>query len=290
MRTFIWLLVLAGFLAAQSFEARQRSLVFSAQDIADAAGGYSPEKIATYIFKRDIDEVATALKQSGVNVRIMRTTLYYADSRIRVNTSENGQKVSHILWMGQGKKWIYTIYWDKKEYMKMDWDKMQKMAGQMSDALSAQMEKMGPMLKNLPPEARARMEKMFGHKKKKDFKPVKGSGRRSYAGMSCREYLVQTEDERMQYWITTENSYVRKAFETVSKMMTAISREERNPWEAIPAGWPVFQKKVSSDYINMEELLSLEKKPLDDSLFLPPAGFKEKKMDMILDNSFEKMN
>ncbi len=290
MRIFILLLLLAGLLAAQSFEARQRSLSFSPRDIAAVAGGDSPEKVAGFIFNKEIDEVAALLKQNGFDAEIQHTTLFYADSKIRVNTSVDGQKLSHILWMGEGKKWVYTIYWAQKEYMKMDWEKMRKMAAHVSDALSAQMEKMGPMLEKMPPEARARMEKMLGKKNKKDIKPVEGSGRRNYAGMSCREYLAQTEDSRMQYWVTTEKPYVREAFETVSRMMSAMSREEQNPWEDIPAGWPVAQNKVRGDYVNMEELISLENKTLDDSYFLPPAGFKEKKMDMIFDGSFEKMH
>ncbi len=290
MKICMMMFLSAGLLWGQSFVGTQKSLSFSPKLISGEAGGVSADKVAAWVFNRDIEAVAALLQKKKPDIKVRENTLYYSNNKIRVNTTENGRKASHILWMGKGKKWVYTILWDSREYMKMDWDKMQKMAARMSDALSAQMEKMGPMLKNLPPEARARMEKMFGKKTKKAVKPVKANGRRTVAGMSCVEYRARTDEKRMQYWITMEKPFVRKAFEDISKMMTAISREEDNPWSDLPEGWPVAQTAVSDDEVRMEEVTSVENKDLDESMFQPPAGFKEKKMNMIFDNSFEKMN
>ncbi len=290
MKIGMMIFLSAGLLWGQSFVGTQKSLSFSPEWVSGEAGGVSADKVAAWVFNRDIETVAALLQKKNRDIKVRENTLYYSNNKIRVNTTDNGRRASHILWMGEGKKWVYTILWDTREYMKMDWDKMQKMAARMSDALSAQMEKMGPMLKNLPPEARARMEKMFGKKTKKVVAPVKANGRRTVAGLSCVEYRARTDEKRMQYWITMEKPFVRKAFEDISKMMTALSREEDNPWASLPSGWPAAQTTVSADEVRMQELISVENKTLDENQFLPPAGFKEKKMDMIFDNSFEKMD
>lgn len=246
------------------------------------------QKMADYFFKMDYDEIVKLVKSKGLDADIDETTMHISDKKMRADMMQDGKKLSYI--MNFETNMVYTIMWDKKEYMEMNLDQMRQMQQQAMSQMSEQMEKMKGMMDQLPPEAKAAMEKMYG---KKEQKPpvVKPTGKTSTInGFNCKEYIVSWEDRIAQYWITTKYSDLRNIFEEFATSMPDMEDDDTAVWESIVEGWPVRDSDVSFDPMgmggsyNINEIYELQKADHDADTFNPPAGFKKKTMqDMMRD-------
>ena len=164
----------------------------------------------------------------------------------------------------------------------MDLDELRAMKEKMEQNMAAQMESMKGMMQNLPPEARAAMEQMSSEKEKAPSE-VKATGKsKTINGFPCKEYRAISNDEQEQAWVTSNNPAVKAAFYEIANAMP-MDDETDKKWE-IADGWPVQNSHIRArqGYVegsfSISETYSLEEVTHKAGTFDPPAGFKKRTM------------
>jgi len=191
---------------------------------------------------------------------------------------------------------------DKKErsYMRMNRDTFDKIKEQM-DKARKQME---AQMANMPPQQRDMIKKMMGDKLNMFTKPktrttkfVETGRSDKAAGYSCKitEYFVDNK-KKTEFCITPQEkikgaqdiyqamknmaTMFKELYESLSQSFPMIS--ESNPFSEIDkqGGYPlIITQFESGSKTERNELKSIESKSFNKSFFLPPKGFKEKKME-----------
>jgi hypothetical protein len=278
-----------SFLSAQSYKGKQRGIQLDS-DAMMQLFDQEPDlqKMAGFFFKMDYDQVEKLVKSKGLEADMEETTIYFDTKKMRADMTQDGEKFSYM--MNFETNMMYTVMWDKKEYMEMDIDQMRQIQKQAMSQMDQQMEKMKGMMDQMPPEARAAMEKMYG-KKDKNPPQVKPTGKTAKInGFNCKEYHIIWEDKISQYWITTDYNELRKTFEEFATSVPEMEDNDKAVWEQIGEGWPARDAEVSLDPMGMgasysiNEFYALEKTTHDAGTFTPPSGFKKKSMqEMMMD-------
>lgn len=246
------------------------------------------QKMADFFFKMNYKEIIKQVKSKGLDAETEETTMYISNKKMRADMIQEGQKLSYIL--NFESNMMYTIMWDKKEYMEINIDQMRQMQKQAMSQMSQQMESMKGMMDQMPPEARAAMEKMYGQKKQTPPQ-VKNTGKTATInGFKCIEYIITEENKISQFWITTEYKDLRNIFEEFAKTMPEMQDEDQAIWNEIKEGWPASDAEVSFDAMGMggsysiNEVYSIEKTSHPSDTFTPPSGFKKKSMQEMMMN------
>lgn len=107
-------------------------------------------------------------------------------------------------------------------------------------------------------------------------------------GQSCRAYeVVEENGDIVLGWVTTVRPGLRAALDNFMARMQALSSDEEDAerdagdllWEK---GLPVRIQRLSftggPPSYDIEDILSLEQRPVPASLFAPPAGYTQKSM------------
>lgn len=224
--------------------------------------------------------------QTAASQKTRESTTYLQGKRIRTETE------GHIWVLDFEKGMLITINPTAKTYTEMslkDLKEAQKQAMEWMSGLRAQMEE---KMKTMPPESKAAMQKkldsipaeMFGEEKPAKI-TVKATGKKeTINGFACNEYEVY-EDGNLatQYWLAPSVS--TKAFDEYQKELSEwlegmgpLGANRLREWEHIrDHGFPIkvtrvkpIVGKVSFD----REILGVEEKSLDDSIFQPPKDYK----------------
>ncbi|RMH60749.1 MAG: DUF4412 domain-containing protein [Calditrichaeota bacterium] len=283
---FFLLIVGTGLIWAQSFELIQNSLTIKSEAFQHEAGGSTPEKIMAYLADRSLDDVRANLAHSQNGAPVSKQIIRFIPGKFRMDMTEKGEKLSYLMHYDGASARAYVVRWGARQYMTIDMNKMKQMQARMKSALAGRSEQMKAMMKNLPPESRAQMEKMLGMRKESP-PVVKKTGRdRNINGFHCVEYRIKEDNKLEQYWITEEKPFVRKAFEQLIRLFSALDRKKDLVMEQIPSGWPVVNKQVGQGFVTLSEITSVTQKSFSETDFNPPAGFKEQNMDMLMNNPF----
>lgn len=214
------------------------------------------------------------------------STTYLQGKRIRTETE------GHVWVLDFEKGLLMTINPTDKTYMEMslkDLKEKQKEAMEWMSGLRAQMEE---NMKTMSPESKAAMQKkldalpagMFGEEAPAKI-TVKATGKKeTINGFACTEYEVyENGDLTTRYWLAPSVS--TKAFDAYQKELSEwlegmgpLGANRLREWEHIrDQGFPikVTQVKPSAGKISFDrEVLGVEEKSLDESLFQPPKDFK----------------
>ena len=214
------------------------------------------------------------------------STTYLQGKRIRTETE------GRIWVLDFEKGMLITINPTDKTYTEMslkDLKEAQKQAMEWMSDLRAQMEE---KMKTMPPESKAAMQKkldalpagMFGEEKPAKI-TVKATGKKeTINGFACKEYEVYEDgDLTTQYWLAPSVS--TKAFDAYQKELSQwlegmgpLGANRLREWEHIrDHGFPikVTRVKPSAGKVSFDrEILGVEEKSLDESLFQPPKDYK----------------
>ncbi len=102
---------------------------------------------------------------------------------------------------------------------------------------------------------------------------------RTINGIRCRGYRSKDETGTVAMaWLTTELEDLKASFARLAQLSESMSEEEDDaPVDRVlQYGFPVLTVSLEGDWeyeLSIAELVSIERTPLSDDLFQPPAGF-----------------
>ncbi len=224
--------------------------------------------------------------QTTASQKTRDSTTYLQGKRIRTETEER-------VWVLDFEKgMLITINPTAKTYTEMSLEDLKEAQKQAMDWMSGLRAQMEEKMKTMPPESKAAMQKkldsmpagMFGEEKPGKI-TVKATGKKeTINGFACEEYEVY-EDGNLttQYWLAPSVS--TKAFDEYQKELSKwlegmgpLGANRLREWEYIrDHGFPikVTRVKPSVGKVSFDrEILGVEEKSLDESIFQPPKDYK----------------
>jgi hypothetical protein len=214
---------------------------------------------------------------------------------------ENQGNENSIAIFDTDKKEMLMIDQKERSYMRMDKTSFDKIKQQL-DKARKQME---AQMANMPPQQREMIQKMMGDKlnmfstpKANKTKFVETGRTDKAAGYTCKvtEYFVN-DKKKTEFCVTPQSEIkgakdIYQAMKNMSAMFNELYQSlsqsfpmisQTNPFSEIEklGGYPLIITDFDSGAANeRNELRSLESRSFNKSLFLPPKGFREKKMEM----------
>lgn len=287
--TIFFLTVSLGF--SQSYLGKQKSFDLGTDEMMRIYTGEPDlQKMAAYFFGLGFEKVLKEAKAKGIKTALEEGTIYIDGKKVRFDLTEDGMKQSHIMNFESRK--MYSVMWDKKEYIEMDLDEIQAMQKNVQKTMTSQMEQMKDVMDKLPPEAKAKMAEYYGASKSSPAQVEATGKKETINGFKCSEYIVTKDNKSEQIWATSDYADVREAFKEFEESMPDMKGGDNSVWEKIN-GWPVRQTEVEANKMTMQggykfsEVHSLEKTTHKADTFIPPKNFKRKSMsDMMKDNNF----
>lgn len=184
-------------------------------------------------------------------------TLYVKNGKLKIELQQEDEPMAII--MDFKNRAIYTIYPNKKKYMVMTLDEIEKKAKQARDM----MREMGLDMPKSTSEVKSKIKKTG---KKKNIN-----------GFMCEQYIETKGNKTSEYWITRKISFkdVFGDYTDILKSLDAMGGEETDTSPELYNidGFPILSITKSENQTEKEEVLKIEKKKLDDSLFTIPAGY-----------------
>jgi hypothetical protein len=225
------------------------------------------------------------------------TMISVEGSKLRIEQQGNENSIAIF---DTAKKEMLMIDLQDRSYRRMNKANFDKIKQKMDDARKQIEEKMA----NMPPEQRDMIKNMMGNKlnmfaqsKPKETEFVETKRTDKAAGYSCNitEYFVNGQ-KKTEFCVTSQEKIkgaddIYRAMQNMSLMFKEIFESlsesfpmmaESNPFSEIEklGGYPLIITDFGSSSNNQRnELKSIDTKSFDKSFFLPPEGFKEKKMD-----------
>jgi hypothetical protein len=204
-------------------------------------------------------------------------TDYFARTKIRIAT-ENGDVITDT---AAGR--IVTIDHKRREYSEMTMAEMEAALKKGSDQLSGARAKQEEALQKMPPEMRARMEKMMGGMGGAMAVSVtRGAGTRRIAGYACEQYVVSLGPVKTDVWTTTALQPSIDPGEML-RLQSALSPAARSLGNAMEEMKKVRGFTLASHTTmslmgrateSTKEATEVKTGPIPDSAFAIPAGYK----------------
>ena len=203
---------------------------------------------------------------------------------MRMDANMMGEKASFIVNLET--RIAYNILYSQQTYIEMNLDELKVMKEQMQQNMATQMQSMQGMMENLPPEAKAAMEEMYGNKKKADPIIEETGETRTINGFPCKEYRVLNNNEQEQAWVTSKYPKIKAAFYEIFNAMPTDEEESKKLEQA--DGWPVQTShiKAKQGYVeasfSINEIYSIKEVKHKPGTFDPPQGFKKRTMQEMM--------
>ena len=239
-------------------------------------GGKAPDQTQTLALT---PEQLTASKDAGAQVH--ESTVYVSGTKVRMDTPLDKNKDSYAI-VDTDKNVTWFVVPGEKRYI--EWSEADAKA--MGEKM-AQVEKMmRERMATLPPEQKEQVEAMLKNMRggaDSDAPPpkpdVKATGAtQTVNGMQTAAYEVKAGNETLVGWVTQEqpelNKMLRTVQERMEKMTPASMRGRQSARTALgEKGFPVRVQTLDSGYYRVEEVLTIEKKPVSADLFVVPKDF-----------------
>ena len=228
----------------------------------------------------------------GPNKPKSKMTIYLDAGKLRVETQDAENK--GVMIFDAGKQVMWMINSNDNTYREMDKAQIDAMGQQMSKA----MEQMQAQMANMPPQQRAMMEEMMkknmggmmGGASAKPTISLKELGSEKVRSYDTTHYEMLTNGERTQeIWAAPYDQAKLspadfKTFQDMSKFFEGITRNVPRGSYSFSAmeqlkGFPVKTVQYSGGKPSHEwEMVSVDQKSIDGSLFTLPAGAKKMEM------------
>jgi hypothetical protein len=232
----------------------------------------------------------TMVVKRGAGAAAAKSTITLDNDRVRVEGQGNGPREGNIIMDGRARKMV-MINVSEKSYTELTEADMKKMGAQIA-AMRAQA---AEQMKNLPPEQRKKMEAMMGNMGTPDGKmpkvELKAMGqKKTVNGFACDMYRVSRdgvakEEDCIAPWgpkVLQKSDFenFRKFAEEMAKSMgvTGTQNDMFQQYDKFP-GIPVSRHMLDGG--EDEEIESIKRGSVAESLFTVPAGYTKKEMPMM---------
>jgi hypothetical protein len=225
-------------------------------------------------------EQLSSAKDAGAQMH--ESTVYVSGNKVRMETPLEKNKDGYAI-VDTDKNVTWFVVPSEKRYI--EWSEADAKA--MGEKM-AQVEKMmKERMASLPPEQReqvaAMLKNMRGGVDPDDPSPpkleVKATGAtQTVNGMPAAAYEVKSGNETLLGWVTQEQPELNKMLRTVQqrmeKMTPASMRGRQSARTALgEKGFPVRVQTIDPGYYRIEEVVSIEKKPVSADLFVVPQDY-----------------
>jgi len=237
---------------------------------------------ANFFLNLDLNQLKAKAKEIAEEPETDKFTLYIQGQMLRMDSPDAISGFTVIIRKDLGM--MYFINRAKNTVVEMSMAEMKKMAEgaqQMASEMQKNMPDMEAMLKNLPPEKRAEIEKALkaqgqqmpssGGEKSKPS--LTSTGRtKTINQFACAEYRATQDDETTAIWASSANPRMAKLFHEFSKEFknSLGVKGEDSPEELLPPDkFPVLTLTYSGTELSTTEITSVKETSI------PLATFEE---------------
>lgn len=250
-----------------------RSVAVERDALAKVNGGKAPDAEQTLAIMPD-----KLLAAKDADPQVFESYMYVSGPKVRMDAPlEKGKEGYAIIDTEKNTTWFVVP--SEKRYIEWSEADAKAMGDKMAQLEKMMKERMG----SLPPEQRAQAEailkNMKGAGESGPKVDVKATGRtQTVNGMKVVGYEVKTDDETLVGWVTQDEPELSKMLRTVQERMEKMTPPAMRGRQAARTsltekGFPVMVQTLAPDHYRVEEITSVEKKPVAADLFVIPKDY-----------------
>lgn len=270
-------LVLAVPMAAAGFEGtvKMRTVEVDRSQLGKVTGGTEPD--AQQIMQITGEQLLGA-KDAGVQER--DSTIYVAGSKVRMDAPAQKGKGGFVI-VDTSKDTTLIVMPSEKRYMEMTAADVKEMGDKMGQMVKMMKDRMA----QVPPEQRAQVEamlkKMTDAEASAEAPPVepKPLGKtQTIDGMEATAYEAKSGDETMIMWVSQAQPELAKALLAVQERIQQLAPPQMRRHQATVSsmaakGFPVLTQVLTPQKYRVEQMVTIDQKPVEASLFSVPADY-----------------
>jgi hypothetical protein len=269
-------LILMAPAGARAFEGslKLRTIAVERSQLGKVTGGKTPDAEQTFAITPD-----KVLAAKDADAQMRESMVYVSGAKVRMDAPLDKNKEGYAI-IDTEKNTTWFVVPSEKRYIEWSEADAKAMGEKMVEVEKMMKERMS----SLPPEQRAQVEAMLKKMKAPEdgaAEPinVKPTGKtQTVNGMSAAGYEVKTGDEMMIGWVTQDQPELAKMLRTVQQRMEQMTppslRGRQTARTALSQkGFPVMVQTLDTDHYRVEEVVSVDKKPVSPDLFALPKDF-----------------
>jgi hypothetical protein len=238
------------------------------------------------------DGILLVQKETGSS-GVRTNQIQIEKDRMRIENSGSGERQAFVF--NGAKQVLWIINFDKKTYNEMTKEEIDRLGGQMTDAMATMKAQMEERMKNMPPEQRQRMEEMMRGRMpgggampslaKTDYRKV---GTERVGKWTCDKYEgyqnnqkkseVCTVDPKDLGFTASDFEVTRQLAEFFKKLMPqnadqmfSIGKSEDQGFSGVPVKRVVYMGQQQT----VSEVTDVRRESFPASTFEVPSGFQK---------------
>jgi hypothetical protein len=251
-----------------------RSVAVERDELGKVTGGKTPDAEQTLAIMPD-----KLLAAKDANPQVFESYMYVSGPKVRMDAPlEKGKDGYAIIDTEKNTTWFVVP--SEKRYIEWSEADAKAMGDKMAQLEKMMKERMG----SLPPEQRAQAEAILKNMQGTSGAAapkidVKATGKtQTVNGMQAVGYEVKTNDETLIGWVTKDEPELSKMLRTVQERMEKMTPPAMRGRQAARTsltekGFPVMVQTLAADHYRVEEITSVEKKPVSADLFIVPKDY-----------------
>jgi hypothetical protein len=253
-----------------------RTISIERAQLAKVNGGAAPDPAqALAIMPKQLLDA----KDSGAQMR--ESTVYVTPTKVRMDAPLEKDKPGYAI-IDIEKNTTWFVVPSEKRYI--EWSEADATA--MNEKMVQVEKMMKERMESLPPEQRAQVEQMLKKMKANTTENgapakvnIESTGKTQMVnGMQVSGYEVKGDDETMVGWVTQEQpdlaTVLRKVQDRMEKMTPPAMRGRQTARTALSEkGFPVMVQTLDPQFYRIEEVVTVDKKPVKADLFTLPKEF-----------------
>lgn len=249
-----------------------RTTAVTSEQLKEANGGKAPDDAAILAMTPE------QLSKGGKAI-VRDSVVYVAGSKVRMDMPlENKGSGYAIVDLDKGVTWFVVP--GEKRYI--EWSETDAKA--IGEKMAEMKKMMTERMASLPPDQRKQVEAMMKNMQVEDegapqptvaITPL--NKEQTINGMQTTGYKATEEENTVVAWVTNDQPELNKALLTVSERMEKLTpanmRKESVRRQLQQKGLPVRVQNLGGGRYRVEEIVSVEQKPVDATLFNVPKDF-----------------
>ncbi len=273
----VWVIGAAALLlatTASAFEGtiKLRTTAVTSEDLAAGNGGKTPDDAAI---------MAMTPEQLGKNdkAQVRESMVYVSGSKVRMDMPMESKGSGYaVVDLDKGITWFVVP--GEKRYI--EWSETDAKA--IGEKMAQMKKMMTERMASMPPDQRKQVEAMMKNMQMPDddapppkitITPLNKT--QTINGMSTTGYKATEDDNTVVAWVTNDQPDLNKALMNVSarmeKLTPANMRKENVRRQLQEKGLPVMVQNLSDGRYRVEEILAVDQKPVDATLFVVPQDY-----------------
>lgn len=249
-----------------------RTIAVTTGQLAEANGGKTPDDAA--ILAMTPDQLVKAKGEAK------ESTVYVSGSKVRMDMPLEKKGSGYaVVDLDKGLTWF--VIPGEKRYI--EWSETDAKA--IGDKMAQMKKMMTERMASLPPDQRKQVEAMMKNMQMPDdnaappptvaITPL--DKQQTINGMHTTGYKATEDENTVVAWVTNDQPELNKALLAVSERMEKLTpanmRREGVRRQLQQKGLPVMVQNLGGGRYRIEEIVAVEQKPVDASLFVIPQDF-----------------